>query len=201
MRPVRGLDRPVVQWAFVALAIALIVLAAALAVTDRRLNGTVGDLHASLVEERTGRGQIEARLAREQSTREALALELARLRAGGSAGATAGSVPTLTLQPLRRRESTPPPPTMSAPPPSQTIELRLVLPARADGELAPFSFAVRDWTTGQERFTRGGLTPVATESGKAVAALVAGDVFRPGAYEVILRSKEAETATYEISVK
>lgn len=201
MRPVRGLERPVVQWAFVALAIALIALTASLAVAVRRVNGTVGDLRASLLEERTTRDQLEARLAREQSTREALRLELERVRAGHSGSVSGSGVPTLTLQPLRKRESTPPPPTMSAPPPSQTIELRLVLPPTASDRPAPFSFVLRDWATGDERLTRGGLAAVAIEGGKVVAALVAGDVFRPGAYEVILRGKEGETATYEITIK
>ena len=189
------------QWAFVDMAIALIALTASLAVAVRRVNGTVGELRASLLEERTSRDQLEARLAREQSTREALRLELERVRAGHSGSISGSGVPTLTLQPLRKRESTPPPPTMNAPPPSQAIELRLVLPAGADSRRGPFSFAVRDWTTGEERLTRGGLTVVATEGGKAVAVLVPADVFRSGAYEVILRSKEGDAATYEITVK
>jgi len=202
MRPVPGLDRPVVQWMFVALALVLVVLTGALALAVRRLNVTTGRLHTLRMEDATARDQLEARLAREQSTREALWLELGRLRAGGTNGSGAASrVPTMTLQPLRRRESMPPPPTMSAPSPSQLIELRLMLPAGVDTKLAPFSFSVRDWTSGQERLTRAGLTAVAIEGGRAVAAFVSGDIFPPGAYEVILRSKEGEAASYEITIK
>jgi hypothetical protein len=202
MRPVRGFDRAIVQWTFVALAVVLIVLAAALAVAVRGLNVTVGEMHAARIEERAARDQLEARLARERSTREALALELGRLRAGqANASAGASGIPTLTLRPLRAREATPPPPTMSAPAASQIIELRLVLPPGADAKLAPFSLTVRDWTTGQDRLTRGGLGVVAFEGGSAVAAFVTGDIFPSGAHEVILRTAQAETATYEITVK
>lgn len=201
MRPVRGLDRPVVQWTFVALAAVLIVLAALLAIAVRRLNGTLQDLHASRLQERSEREQLEARLARERSTREALTLELGRLRSGTAGGVAPRDVPTLTLQPLRSRESTPPPPTMSAPAPTQIVQLRLVLPPGADAARAPFTLTVRDWTSGEVRLTRGGLTAAAIERGKAVAAYVAGDVFPAGAHEVILRSTEGEIASYEITVK
>lgn len=201
MRPVRGFDRPVVQWAFVALAVVLIVLAGLLALAVRRLNATVGELHGSRLQERTEREQLEARLARERSTREALSLEIGRLRTGASDPAGTAAAPTLTLQPLRRREPTPPPPTMNAPSPSQVVLLRLVLPPGADATQAPYTATVRDWTTGQVQLTRGGLTTVPVDGGQAVAAYVTGEVFAPGAHEVILRSRETEIATYEITVR
>lgn len=201
MRPVRGFDRPVVQWTFVALAVVLIVLAGSLALAVRRLNATVGELHGSRLQERTDREQFEARLARERSTREALSLEVERLRAGASGKAGTAAAPTLTLQPLRRRESTPPPPTMNAPSPSQVVLLRLVLPPGADATQTPYTVTVRDWTTGQVQLTRGGLTAVPVDGGNAVAAYVTGDVFAAGAHEVILRSRDTEIATYEITVR
>ena len=200
MRAVRGAEKPVVQWVFLALAIVLTVLVAALSVAVLRLNGMVRELRTAHLEERTTRDQLEARLAREQSTREALSLEFGRLR-GGQSSAAAQGPPTLTLQPLRGREATPPPPTMSAPAPAQMIELRLVLPAGANPKLTTYELTVRDWVTGQVRLTRGAARTVAVERGHAVSAYVPGDVFAAGSHEVILKSPQSEIAVYEITIK
>jgi hypothetical protein len=178
---------------FVMLAVVLTALVASLSLAVWRLNGRVGDL-------RVERDRLEERLARERSTREALTLELGRLRGAPSAGAVT-SPPTLTLEPLGIRGSAPPPPTMTAPPPAQVVELRLVLPARAGATLAPYDVTVRDWVTGHVRLTRGGLATTALDRGRAVTAFVPGDVFGAGSHEVILRSRESEIASYEITVR
>ena len=200
MRLVPGFDRPVIQWTFVALAVVLVTLAALLSVAFVRLNGSVRELRAARIEERSAREQLEARVAREQATREALALELSRIRAGHPA-ADDRLPPTLTLQPLRKREPTPPQATMTAPPEAQVIELRLLLPREARRSSAPYELTVRDWVTGRVRLTRGGLTTSSSDGGLVVKAYVAGDVFASGSHEVILRDKESEVATYEVTVK
>ena len=201
MRAIRGFDRPALQWTFVAIAIILIALAASLAVAVRRLSGTVRELRAAQLQDRVDRERLQGQLAREQSTREALTLELGRVRAGLAGGDAHRDAPTLTLQPLHRREAAPPAPTMDAPPPARTIELRLVLPRHADPKLAPFDLSVRDWVTGQARLARGGLKASPLGGGHAVTAYVPGDVFASGSHEVILRSGQSEIATYEITVR
>lgn len=200
MRAVRGFERPAVQWTFAALAMVLSALVAALSFATWRLNGTVRGLRAAGIEERTRHQQVEARLARERATREALALEIARLR-GGERPSAAIDVPTLTLQPLRRRESTPPAPTMTAPAPSQMIELRLVLPRGPDPAQRRYEVIVRDWVTGHVWLTRAGLTMTRIDGAPVVTAYVPGDVFASGSHEAILKSGDAEIATYEITVK
>ena len=201
MRTVRGFERPAVQWTFVTLALVLTVLVVALSATVWRTNAAVREIRASQLNERRERDQLQAQLARERAAREALALELARLRGGNSARSTAQGPPTVTLDPLRGRDATPPPPTMTPPAATQIVELRLVLPRGADPQLAPYELTVRDWVTGQVRLTRGGLTSTPIAGGHAVRAYVAGDVFAAGSHEVILRSKDSEIATYEITVK
>ena len=200
MRILPRFDRPALQRFFVALALVLVTLTVLLSVALVRLNDSVRELRAARLEERTAREQLEARVAREQATREALALELSRIRAG-NVSRDDRLPPTLTLQPLRKRDPTPPEPTMTAPPEAQVIELRLLLPRDARRSSAPFELTVRDWVTGHVRLTRGGLTSSRSDDGPVVTAYVAGDVFVSGSHEVILRDKESEVATYEITVK
>ena len=202
MRAVRGFERPAVQWIFLALAFVLIALVASLATNARRSSSIIRDLRARETDDRRTREQLEARLAREQAMREALALELARLRAGGPGLAGSSAPPTLTLQPLRARDATPPPPTMDALAPAQVIELRLLLPKTAATSAARvYELTVRDWVTGQTRLARAGVKPSRIDGALAVTAYVPGDVFAAGSYEVILRSGQTELATYEIPVR
>ena len=182
------------------LALVLSALVAALSVAVWRLNSAIRDTRAAWLAERTQREQLEARVAREQATREALSLELARIRAGQSSSGAQGP-PTLTLQPVARREATPPASTMTAPAPAQTIELRLVLPRGENPTRGIYEFTVRDWVTGEVRLTRGGLKARAIDGGRAVTAYVAGDVFVSGSHEVILRSGSSEIAAYEVTVR
>lgn len=201
MRTVRGFERPAFQWTFVALAVLLAVVVAALSGTVWRLNGTLRELRTTQAGDRAEREQMLARLARERSTREALALELARLRAGSGVQDAVPGPPTLTLEPLGTRDATPPPATMTAPAPAQIVELRLLLPRGAAANAGPYALTVRDWVSGDLRLTRGGLTAKTIDRARAVTAFVAGDVFAAGSHEVILRSHETEIATYEITVK
>ena len=201
MRPVKGFERSAVQWAFVTLAILLIVVVAALSVTAWRLTRTVRELRAARTEDQSARDQLERRLLRERAAREAVALELGRVREGARSAANQ-LPPTLTLEPSRRREPTPPPPTMAAPAPTQIIELRLVLPPGAHRTRTPYQVTVRDWVTGQVRLARAGLASSPLDAGgHAVKAYVAGEVFAAGSHEVIVRNDDREIATYELTVK
>ena len=203
MRPVSGFERPGLQWLFVALAVVLVGLAAAEAVGLRRLRGQVESLRASDLNGRIEREQLQARMAHEQSAREAFSLEVARLRGSPRAGA---SQPTLTLSPLTRRGATPPDPTVERPAENQAIQLRLLLPQGAPPRGSNYSVTVRAWSGGETIWSRGGL-PASTVDGRAmVTALVTGDVFAPGAYELALTAvssdkKIADVAAYEIAVR
>ena len=203
MRPVSGFERPGLQWLFVALAVVLVGLAAAEAVGLRRLRGQVESLRASDLNGRIEREQLQARMAREQSAREAFSLEVARLRGSPQAGA---SQPTLTLSPLIRRGATPPDPTVERPAENQAIQLRLLLPTGAVPRGSTYSVAVRAWSGGQTIWSRGGLAASTVEGRATVSAFLTGDVFPPGAYEVALTAmssdnKIADVAAYEIAVR
>lgn len=205
MRPVHGFDRPALQWLFVALAIVLIAVAATAAWHARRSAAAAARLedvdgHARLENQR-----LDAQLARERSTREALALELSRLRAGGEAELPR-TMPTLTLTPSTDRGATPPAATVTAQHGTQVVELRLVLPPRSDKPYTRFEAVLREWTGGDTLWLRGGLVAATIDSRPTVTALITGDVLRAGAYEVIVSgiSREGskdEVATYEFSVK
>lgn len=203
MRPVSGFERPGLQWLFVVLAVVLVGLVAAEAVGLRRLRGQVESLRASDLNARIEREQLQARIAREQSAREAFSLEAARLRGGSHAGA---SQPTLTLSPLTRRGATPPDPTVERPAENQAIQLRLILPPGPASRAPNYSVTVRAWSGGETIWSRSGL-PASTVDGRAmVTAFITGDVFAPGAYEVAIAAvssdkKIADVAAYEIAVR
>jgi hypothetical protein len=206
MRPVGGFDRPAVQWIYVALGVVLIAVAAAEAVALRRARAQIESLHAADLNGRIEQERLQSRLAHEQATREALALELARVRAptGSGQGASAPTYPTLTLTPLTKRGAQPPEATVARPPAEQAILLRLVLPDRRLTPSTRYGVVVRTWSGGETIWQRGGVGASIIDGKPMVAAFVTGDVFGTGAYEVLLTSmgeKPADVASYEIAVR
>lgn len=203
MRPVKGFERPVMQWLFVALAIVLIAIAAAEAFGLHRSRVEIESLRAARLESRIQQDQQEGRLAHERATREALALELTRVR--GSAPSSREAVPpTLTLTPAAHRGARPPEPTVTQPAPAQSVQLRLVLPRAGATVSTRYAIAVRTWSGGETVWQRGGVTGSAVDGQPMVVAYVTGDVFTAGAYEVLLTAaaeKPVEVAAYEVAVR
>jgi len=203
MRPVSGFERPVVQWLFVALAIVLIAVAASEAFGLRRAHGEIEALRAARLESQVQREQLEGRVAHEQATREALALELTRSR-GSVPSNTGPAPPTLTLTPMTHRGAQPPAPTVTQPDAAQSIQLRLVMPRGRTTASARYTIAVRTWSGGETVWQRGGLTAFSIDGQSMVTAFVTGDVFTTGAYEVLLTQvadTPVEVAAYEIAVR
>jgi hypothetical protein len=201
MRPVSGFERPVVQWSFVALGVVLVAVAAGEAVGLRRARAQIESLRAANLNDRVEQEQLERRLTREQATRDALALELARARAGAS---TPAAPPTLTLTPLTRRGVQPPDASVSQPTPAEAIQLRLVLPSARATPTARYSITVRTWSGGETIWQRTGLASTTVDGKPMIAAFITGDVLTAGAYEVILNTagdRAVEIATYEIGVR
>lgn len=203
MRPVSGFDRPGLQWLFVALGAVLVIVAIMEAVGLRRLRHEVATLRASDLSGRIEREELQAKAVREQSAREALSLEIARLRGGSGAGA---SGPTLTLSPLLKRGPSPPEPTVEAPGESQSIQLRLLLPREQAASAATYVVAVRTWSGGETIWSRSGVRASTVEGRPMVTAFITGDVFAPGVYEVTLAKrvpdgKESDVAAYEVAVR
>jgi hypothetical protein len=203
MRSVSGLDRPVVQWLFVGLGVVLMGVAGGAAWMARQARAAGDAARAAEQIGRLERQQLDAQLARERATREALALELARTRAGGAGPALL--VPTLTLTPLEKRGPAPPEPTVSVQHATQIIELRLILPAPA-ASFSRFDVTLRDWSSGGLVWTRGGLRATPIDRRPAIAAFVTGDVFRAGAYELLVAGvgadgRRQDVASYEVAVK
>jgi hypothetical protein len=202
MRPVSGLDRPAVQWFFVTIAMVLIAVALLEAVALRRARGEIASVRTSEINGRLELGRLQSTSARERSAREALSLEVARLRGGGR---ERSGPPTLTLLPLTTRGSNTPEPTLDAPGKEAAIELRLVLPARpARG--GSYTIAIRAWTGGETIWSRGGLRAASIDGRPIVGALITGDVFAPGAYEVVLTTTSADgkvgdVAAYEVATR
>jgi hypothetical protein len=205
MRPISGFERPLVQWLFVALSIILVATAGGAAWVARHANVAADAARAAEESGRLERQQLDAQLARERSSREALALEVARQRESGIEPARV--MPTLTLTPLATRGATPPAATAksaTAQDATQLIELRLVLPAEAPNRR--FDIVLRDWSSGDVVWSRSGLASSRIDRQLMVTAFVAGDVFRPGAYELLVTAANAagqkeEVAAYEIAFK
>lgn len=203
MRPISGFERPVIQWLFVALSVVLIAAAGGAAWMARRATASSEAARAAEESGRLERQQLDAQLARERSSREALSLELTRQRESGPEPVRV--VPTLTLTPLTTRGPLPPAPTATSQHATQLIELRLILPA-TDKKFTRFDVVLRDWSTGAVVWSRGGLAATRVDRQAMVTAFTTGDVFRPGAYELLLSAvtaegQKAEVAAYEIAFK
>jgi hypothetical protein len=160
----------------------LVLLLAGAAVTVRRAGGRIREAQAAGLNVRVDRDRLEAQLARERAAREALSLELTRQRGRAS---DVPEVPTLTLEPSRKRQATPPEATVVAVAAEQVVLLRLILPSNAR-ENGGYHLTARDWSSGQIRWTRSGLASVKVENGRAVVANVTGEMLVPGSYEVLV---------------
>ncbi|HEX6976715.1 MAG TPA: hypothetical protein VF147_20045 [Vicinamibacterales bacterium] len=198
-----GLDRPALQWTFVAIGVLLIAIAAAEAVAIRHARQQMEAVRAAEMNARLDRQQSGIQLTHERSTREALALEVARLR--GSAGAANAEPPTLTLSPLVKRGAVPPEASVEEPPPHLPIQLRLLVPREMPAGVDRVVVAVRGWSTGRTIWLRGGLAPGTLDGRPTVSALVTGDVFRAGAYEIVVSadsqaSPPLDIAAYEVTI-
>lgn len=201
MRPVSGFDRPGVQWLFIVLGIALVGIAGGEAMALRRARAEIRGLRADSLNDRITREQLEARVAREQSAREAFSLELARQRGAASPV----TLPTLTLTPLRKRGAQPPDPTVAKPADNQVIQLRLVLPPAGEPPDARYTIVLRTWTGGDAVWSRGGMTMSTVDNKRMVTTFITGDVFAPGPYEIALTRRagaaSTEIAAYEVGVR
>jgi hypothetical protein len=200
MRQVSGFERPGVQWLFVALGLVLIGVAASEAVALRRAHTQIEGLRAADLNARIEQVRLQAQVAREQSARESLSLQLARHAGTG----TPAVQPTLTLSPLVKRGAQPPDSTVVKPADNQLIQLRLLLPAAAKAEAPQYRIAVRLWSGGDAVWSRGGLTISTVENTRMVTAFISGDVLSPGAYEIALTTdaadKSTDVAAYELGV-
>jgi hypothetical protein len=205
MRPISGFERPALQWLFVALSVALMLATAGAAWFARR---AMAEGQAARTREEGGRLErqhLEAQLARERSAREALALQLGRVRAEGDSRDMGRGLPTLTLTPLAARGASPPAATVAPQHATQIVELRLVLPSGVT-QHSRFEIMWRDWSTGTLVWSRGGLAPASVDGRPGVTAFVTGDVIRMGAYEIqwsgtTLEGRKEEVAAYELGVK
>lgn len=204
MRPVKGFERPLLQWTFIGLSVVLIAIAAVQAVALQREKGRREALQTADLDGRLDRQELEMRLARERSAREALSLEVARLRS--KSGIERGPLPTLTLTPIAAASATPPDPSVDRPAPDQLVALRLVLPSTADSA-GRFSVSLRSWSGGPVLWTRGNLPAAEAGGERMVIAPVSGDVFAPDAYEVTLSAESAAgqpqkpIANYQLAVR
>jgi len=185
VRPVSGFERPTFQWLFILLGIVLIAVAGGAAWHARRTAAAATELRVAHEQARMEGQRLDAQLARERSTREALALELSRQRAGGDAELPR-TMPTLTLMPGETRGPTPPAPSVAAQHATQVIELRLLLPRGEHSQYARFEVVLRDWSGGDVLWSRGGLLRSAIDGRAAVTVFLTGDVLHAGSYELLL---------------
>jgi hypothetical protein len=196
VRGVAGLDRPAIQWMFVACGVVLIGISTCMGVGLVRARRNVEAARAEADQARLDREQTEASLARERAARESFMLQLGRERQA----AVPAAMPTLTLTPVKTRS--PRGPELAVPStPAPIVELRLVLPPRTATDRT-FTVTLRSWTTGDVLLTRGGLRAGTANGKPAVLAHLASDVLTPGPYELLLAggTPSSDVAVYEVSV-
>ncbi len=202
MRPVSGLERPGLQWLFVALGIVLVLVAVGEGAALLRARTEIASLRAADLNARLEFDKLSAQAARDRAAREAVALQLARQHGTGAPV----TQPTLTLSPLIKRGAEPPDPTVAKPADHQAIQLRLLLPGRTETRDARYSIAIRTWSGGDTVWSRSALTAATVDDKRMVTALITGDVFAPGAYEIALTrvvggASPAEVASYEVAIR
>lgn len=196
MHGISGLDKPAVQWTFVACGVVLIAVCTGAGVALVRTRTSMDEVRREALQARIDREQVEASLARERSAREAFALQLGRERQANAPP----TVPTLTLAPVKTKSPRGPEiavPQTSAP----VVELRLVLPRGAAAD-RPFTITLRSWTTGDVLWVRSGLHAGTADGRPAVVAPITSDVFVPGQYEILLTmgAPATDVATYEVAI-
>lgn len=201
MRPVSGFERAGLQWLFIALGVVLIVVAAAEGAALLRARTEIATMRAADLNTRIELDKLTAQSARDQAAREALTLELARQRGTG----TPVTQPTLTLSPLIKRGAQPPDPTVAKPADHQSIRLRLLLPGRTESQDARYTVAIRTWSAGDIVWSRSGLSATTVDNKRMVTAFITGDVFSPGAYEILLTrlvvgGSPTDVASYEVAI-
>ena len=95
---------------------------------------------------------------------------------------------------------------MDPPGESQPIQLRLLLPRGHTPSAASYIVVLRTWSGGETIWSRGDVRASTVEGRPMVTALMTGDVFAPGAYEIVLTTRspdgtESEVAAYEVAVR
>ncbi len=120
-----------------------------------------------------------------------------RLRAGTLPGAPP---PTLTLEPSTTRAATPPEETVQAVAPDQVVLMRFGLPPKAVQDSHAYQVTARDWSSGQVRWVRAGLSAEKGERSSFLAVNITGDMLPPGSYEFLVSLAGSEAASYELTV-
>jgi hypothetical protein len=202
VRPVKGFERPLIQWMVVAGCVLLVAILASATFSVRRTTAQVGELVESQRVCRSEQDVLHAQLAKERAAREAFSLELARVRAQqGTDDTTPAETPTLTLAPPKDRGAVPPGESLTAPERGQTIQLRLLLPPNVTVKNGGFQVAARDWSTGLALWSTAAATTATVDGRRAVIAHVTGEMLRPGSYEVtVTGARSADEAPEPIAV-
>ena len=195
VRPVSGLDRPIIQWTFVLFGAVLIAISASTGVALTRARRAIATTRAEAEQARIERDRLDEALTRERAARESFMLQLGRERHAADA-----APPTLTLTPVTSRSARGP--ELAVPSPrAPLVQLRLMLPPRTALD-RPFSITLRSWTTGEVLWSRGSIRASEANAKPAVLATIASDVLLPGPYELLLTAgtPAAEVAGYEVSI-
>ena len=206
----RGFERPRVQWMVIGLCAVLTIMLMAATVRMRALQDLLRKADQVIGVNDKQRQTLERDLARERSAREALALELARVRSGSASTVGgrpgAGTPSTLTLDPLVKRSGSPPEKNIDAPTPDTIVEFRLLLPDKARTDLKELQITARDWSTGTVRWTIATVRLGSAVGRRAALAYVTGEMLAPGAYEFVLAPvgeggpQPDSVAAYELGV-
>ncbi len=187
-----GLERPILQWALVAVCLIIVGLGIALTKRDRAADVALRQLRKDAESSAAAQLELERQLARERSARQAFEIGLGRERA-------ANSIPGIPLQPGLDPSGRP---TQELRIPTGIDRVQLVLPLGAR-RYDRYRAAIRPWTGGDEVWVHAMLH--ADVDPRRLFVAVPIDVLPRGAYELSLsgvtadgRREDVATFTFEV---
>jgi hypothetical protein len=91
----------------------------------------------------------------------------------------------------------PPEPTVEESGRAQLIELRLLMPETVGENVKTCQITARDWSTGQLRWSRTDVPVAVIDGRRAAVTYVTGEMFAPGAYELLVTPTSSDTEASE----
>ena len=186
MRGVPGFERPLAQWALVACALAIVVLAGLVIRRDRGMQTTIAELERGRAAAQARNDALERQLAHERAAREAFEISLGRER-------TTSAPAALALQPGLDPGGRP---KQQLRIPRDAPRVQLVLPIR--GRIFPrYRVAIRPFTGGDEIWAHAELQ--SAREATRVIVTVPMEVIASGAYDLRLQGIDDKGRAQELA--
>jgi hypothetical protein len=195
--PIRGLDRPIVQWSLLVLCVSLTTLGIWSVVRIRAVGARVRTLEAAVQIAERRAEELDRQLARERAAREAFAIGLQRERAANAREKAA--IVSFRLTPGLAFSGVPDQ-QVTIPADAVAVQVELVTARRAR---RTYRVGIRPITGGEELWTHARLRTRTSDA--PLLVIVPPEILTPGAYELTLatvdnggRREEAGVYIFEV---